>query len=322
MTAETLLTSIVLQSSVEDVIQRLTTLGYDLVLSIIPALLVLGIGYVVGSWVDNRVYRWAWDHRFDERVDETPAGSVVKQSDAVAEAAGKITRLLVLIIAVTIAVGFFNIRQIEQLTTQLIAYIPSVVFGIILLIIGVGVAQFARRHVPSFVNQFGFSSAFTQTHLGRLLSADETLIGTGVGVAVQLYIYVVTLFAVTTELGVQTASGFIGQIATYLPVLYGAGVIVVLGAVVANYVGTMSKTVQPIVGSGYETLIGGAVEAAVYLFTATIALNIAGVNSLLLAAILVTVILPVTLAIGIVVAINNSHKLESMTTPNSPPTDD
>ncbi len=322
MISDTVLTPAVLQNSVDGVITEITGLGYSLVLSLIPALLVVGIGYAIGSWVDNRVYRWAWNNRVDDRVAETPAGSVVEESDAVAEAAGRIARLLVLILTVTIAVGFFNIRQIEQLTTQLVAFIPNVVFGIVLLAIGVGVAQFARRHVPTYVNRFGFSESFTHTHLGKLLNAEDTLVGTVTGVAVQLYVYVVTLFAVATELGVQTASTFIGQAATYLPVLYGAGVVVLLGAVVANYVGTMSKTVEPIVGSGYENLVGGAVEAAIYLFAASIALNVAGVSSLLLAAILVTVVLPITLAVGIVIALNNSEKLSAVSPTHSSPADD
>lgn len=312
MTADTSYTA--LRNFIDDLIAQLSTMWYDLVLSIIPALVVLGIGYALGSWLDNQVYQWAERHQFDERVNQTPAGSVVDRSDSVAAAIGRITRLLVLITAVTIAVGFFNISQIERLTTQLISYIPNVVFGIILLIIGVGVAQFTRRHVPPFVNQFGFSSSFTHTHLGSLLNADESLIGTSVGVAVQVYIYVVTLFAVATELGVPTASNFIAQAATYLPELYAAGALILLGSITANYVGRMSKTVEPIAGSEYETLAGGSVEAAIYIFTASIALNVAGVDSFLLAAILVTVILPVTLALGIAIAINNSHKVDSITT--------
>lgn len=152
--------------------------------------------------------------------------------------------------------------------------------------------------MPGLVDRTTVGEAFPETHLGRALDAATDTVGFLAGLVAEYYVYLVTLYAVTATLEVGSAAGLLGRAVTYAPVLVGALVLVLFGSIVADYAGTAVTAVDAVADSPFEGVVAGGVQAVVYLFTAVVALDVAGVDSTLLGLLLIAAVLPVGLALA------------------------
>ncbi|GGN93546.1 hypothetical protein EGH26_09315 [Halomicroarcula pellucida] len=267
--------------------------------TVLLALLVLGVGYVVADRLDTFVFEWALENDVDGKAGDTPASAVVADEDGVATAAGQLVRYLVLVVAVVAAIRVLNLSELQELLDIVIGYVPNVVAAAVLLVVGFGVGRIVRSLVPGLVDRTALGDSFPTTHFGRVVDADGGTVGRLAGIAVEYYVYLVTLYVVAATLAIGSVAGVLGAAVSYVPTLLGALVLLLLGAIVADYVGTVVRGVDEVADSPFESLVTGGVQAVVYLFTVVIALDVAGVDATLLGLLLLAVVLPVGLAFAL-----------------------
>lgn len=287
---------IAFQTSLGDIAETALGAAFGTITTLVTVAFILGVGFALGRWIDDTVYRWAWRHRFDEHAAETPAGAVFDGEDAVSTTAGGLARTLVYVVAAIVAVSMFDVRQVESLSTVVIGYVPNVVAAAVLLVAGFAVGRVARRVIAALVADTSVGAAFPETHLGHLVGAEAGTLASLAGAAAEYYAYLVTIYIVASVLSLAPVAGLLGSAVFYAPVLASAGAVVVLGSLVANYASTVATDTEPVADSPFAAIVGGGVEAVVYIFTAVIALNVAGVDSLVLGLLLLAVVFPVGLA--------------------------
>jgi hypothetical protein len=303
------LTAVALQGNVADDIvagivdnvQSIISMGVSLAGTILIAAILLGIGVAAGRYLDGVVYGWASERDIDDQAQDTPADHLAESEDAVARAVGKLARYIVYLVALLAAVRVLNIPSIQNLISQAVGYVPNVVAATILLVVGFGAGRLLGILVPEPVSDTQLAARFPDTHLGQLLDADGDTVGRLTGRVVEYYVYAVAVYVVAATLAVSPVAELFEAALTYVPWLVGAAAVVLLGAILADYVADVVASVDALEAWADSQLVAGAAQAFVYLFTVVIALSIAGVSGLVLGALLVSVALPVALGLALAV---------------------
>ncbi|QZX99521.1 mechanosensitive ion channel family protein [Halobaculum rubrum] len=302
---------IVVQSALGGLVDTLLGSVIGLVPTVLLAALILGVGFGLGQWLDDIVYRWSWRHRFDDRAAETPADRIVDdEEDAVSAALGGFVRTFVYVLAVVVAVSVLDIQQLDRLSGVVVGYVPNVVAAAVLLAIGLSVGIAARRIVGPLVERTDVGASFPSTHLGRLIGAEHGSLGSLAGITAEYYVYLVTTYFVASMLSLRPVAGLLAEAVFFVPIVVGAAAVVVLGSIVATYANEVAVGTEPIASSPFSQIAAGASEAVVYVFTAVIALNVLGVDSLLLGVLLLTVVFPLGLAVALAFGFGGQDHVE------------
>ncbi|KAA9398800.1 hypothetical protein Har1130_11355 [Haloarcula sp. CBA1130] len=271
--------------------------------TVLLAAIVLAIGYGVGKYLDESVYDWTLERGLDDRASETPVAVVTTESDAVASAAGLLTRYFVYLTTVLAAVRVLNIRELQTLVGSLFGYVPNIVAAVVFVVVGFGLGRLFGTLVPGLVSRTTLTTDFPETHFGQLLDADDETVGTVTGLLVEYYIYATALYVAAATLTITPVAGLLYEGLLYTPALIGGLVVLVLGSLVADHVATVVTSVDDIEDWAPRSLVSGALQALVYLFTVVIALNLAGVDSLLLAVLLLAVVFPIGIGFALAVGL-------------------
>jgi hypothetical protein len=301
-----LLQATVADRIVADILAVLTTLvadGVSAVGTVLVAAVILAIGYGVGEYLDDAVSDWTLERGLDDRAEETPVSAVTAESDPVASAAGLLARYLVYLVAVLAAVRTLNISELQTLAATLFGYVPNIVAAAVFLVVGFGLGRLLGTLAPGLVSRAGLTENFPETHLGQLLDADSGTVGRVAGLLVEHYVYAAAVYVAAATLTITPVAALLRDGLTYAPTLVGALVILVLGALVADHVADVVTSVDAAKEWVPTPLLSGTMQALVYLFTAVIALDFAGVDSLLLAVLLLAVVFPVGIGFALAVGL-------------------
>ncbi|HEX8923693.1 MAG TPA: hypothetical protein VF828_03090 [Patescibacteria group bacterium] len=132
--------------------------------------------------------------------------------------------------------AFFNVIN------SIAIFLPRILSAVIIFIIGIILANLVSKIVKALfakidfidksLENTGFKKAFGQA--GFELNADEI-----VGWLVYWFIMIIFLIAVADTLNLPQISMFIGLVASYLPNVIAAAVILFIGIVLADFVGRM-----------------------------------------------------------------------------------
>jgi small-conductance mechanosensitive channel len=131
-----------------DILQSLqnalsTFLGY--IPQLIGAIIILIIGYIVARILQAVVSRILQAIGFDgwmERGGIKQFFDRAQTTETPATVLGKLVFWLVFIIAITMAADALGIRQVSEVLGQLIAYIPSIIAAILILVLAALLANF------------------------------------------------------------------------------------------------------------------------------------------------------------------------------------
>jgi len=207
-----------------------------LLLRLLAAVLVLVIGWLVSKFIaglvrkllkktnlDNRFASWAGD------------GDVPKVEDTISSIVFYLLMLFVL-------VAFFEVLGLELITAPLnallntiFAYLPSLLAAGVLIVAAWIVATILRGLVKKILDGAGVDK-----RLGDDLDPDKMSVSKAVSDAVYWLVWLIFLLPILGALGLQSLvdplSGMFEDVLAFLPKLFGAAVILVVGWFVAKIV--------------------------------------------------------------------------------------
>jgi len=118
-----------------------------------PATILLAIAlpllalYVVGPWVGGKIAAVADRVDFDEALMETPLGGFFEASDEVDGAITTLIAYLFLLIALVISLTLLNATQMARWAQTGAGYLPSLIGGVLLLLVGFVVAGYVSKAI-------------------------------------------------------------------------------------------------------------------------------------------------------------------------------
>ena len=136
-----------------------------------------------------------------------------------------------------------------------LSYIPQIIGAIIILIIGYIIAVVLQKVVARILQAVGFDAWMERGGIKQFFDRAQTreTPATVIGKLVFWFIFIITITMATDALGIPQVSAVFGQLIAYIPNIIAAILILILAALLANFVAGLVRGV-----TGYDFLATAA----------------------------------------------------------------
>jgi hypothetical protein len=207
--------------------------------------------------------------------------------------------------------AFFNsigeaiLEALISLWEGLVAYLPSLIAGIIILIVGIFLAKAIEKIVEKIIAAAKIDELVQKINVVKKIEEGGTkvIFSQLFGWLVKWFLYIVLLIAVSDILKLGQFTSFLKDIAMYLPNVIIAVLILVAGFVLGYFVDDLIVKVLKSTREKLANLVGSVAKWAIIVFTvlaALIQLNVAAqMIQMLFTAIVAMLALALGLAFGL-----------------------
>lgn len=172
---------------------------------------------------------------------------------------------------------------VQQITTALgdavasvVRFIPALLAFVLILVIGYVVAKLLERGTDGILERVGFDRWVERGGVKRVLSRTRWDASGLMGALVYWAIVLMTLTVAFSVFGPNPISNVLNQIIGYLPNIFAAGLIVVIGAAIAAIVReVMDAAVGGTTFGRWAAVVSGSAVLVIAVFAALDQLNIA-----------------------------------------------
>lgn len=191
--------------------------------------------------------------------------------------------------------------QFTNISTRLAVFAPRLVLSLLVLVIGWLIALVVGNIVATVVQAIGLDALSRKIGLTRLLDAAgvEKSASAIIG-QIATWIGVIVVFMAAAEvLGIQSVQGFFNSILLYVPNVIGAAATLLIGLVLANFLGDVVRHASQAGGLEHVNAVSVITRNAVVIFTLIAVLDQLGVARDVMRSLLYGVIGMVTIAGGL-----------------------
>jgi hypothetical protein len=132
---------------------------------------------------------------------------------------------------------------VEMLTSMLgnvIAFLPSVIAAIIVILIGYGVGSVVGKAVNALIEKMGIERNFDRTNTGKAFKTAGLDLSSFVGGVIKAFIIILSITLAIQILNVVGPVGeYLVALAAYLPRLLGGIVVIVMGTVFVEFLASL-----------------------------------------------------------------------------------
>lgn len=125
--------------------------------------------------------------------------------------------------------------SINQVIADVIAYLPTILGALVILIVGYVVGRLLGGLVTRVVRRLGVDRYSEGTAMEGVGGDDG--IARALGKLVSYYVYFVAIIAAADVLAIELLTGLLTELGAFLPVIFGALVVLVIGFVVGRVIG-------------------------------------------------------------------------------------
>ncbi len=188
-----------------------------------------------------------------------------------------------------------------RIVTDILSFVPGLVNGLLVLLVGYLVARFVRWLVGGLLLRLGIDALADRSGVGGGLR------GLGIGlspsrlIAQTVFGLLMLSFAITATqlMRLGTVAGLLERLLNFLPSVIAALIVFLLGSMVARLAGTWVSLLAAGGGLGSARQLGRLVQYIVSLFVAILALGVLGIQIGLLVTAITIIIAAFGLGIGL-----------------------
>ena len=209
--------------------------------------------------------------------------------------------------------------DLEQVLTDMVAdiieAIPTILAAVIILILGWVIGSLVGKAMNKFVEKIGWERAFEQSSVGRTFKASGLDLSNVIGGFVKVFIIVLAVIYAIEILNVGGTLGeYLADIAAYLPRLLAGVLIIILGAVLVDFLATfIGRIIKPMFPAEKEEIADmlknllfiGLIAFVILLAFDTMLLNGSTIYPLILGFVIIAI--GVTLTDALIKSIIDDH---------------
>lgn len=168
------------------------------------------------------------------------------------------------------------VDALEKILTDIVAFVPSVVNGLLVLLVGYLVARFVRWLVGVVLRRLGVDDAAERSGIiGGLRGLSIGLLPSRL-IAQTIFWLLLLSFLITAArlMFLETVAGLLERLFNFVPSVIAALIVFLFGSMVARLAGNWVSLIAAGGGLGYARQLGGLVRYVVTLFVAVLALGI------------------------------------------------
>ena len=169
-------------------------------------------------------------------------------------------------------------ESLNQALTAIVSFIPRLIGALIILAVGWFVGAAAGRAVRALVDRSEVDRAVLQTPLGRILGGTERAVAKAFGTITKWFIFAIAILAATDVLAIALLSEWVSRALTYLPAFIAGLLIIVLGFIIADFVGDAITRTQAATETAYTQWFATATRFFLYFTVIVIGLDTMGVD--------------------------------------------
>lgn len=193
-------------------------------------------------------------------------------------------------------------QSFNELTAGVIAFIPNLVFAIVIFVIGWVIGSIVAKLISQGIKALRVDQALRSAGVDDVVSRAGWKLDSGafIGALVQWFIIVIFLVASLEVLGLTQVTVFLQQVVLlYLPQVIVAALILVVAAVVADMAGRIITGGAQAAGVSSANLAGTVARYAIWIFAILTALGQLGVASPFVQTLFTGVVVALSLAFGL-----------------------
>lgn len=181
--------------------------------------------------------------------------------------------------------------------TKLSDYLPQFFGGLVVLLIGLGIAAILHRAVIEF---FKLVKVEKFLENAKIIKAGEVKVWPEILAALVRWTAIILFLVPAAETwGIPRVTEVLNQLLFYLPNVFVAVIIGLIGVVIANLAYDVTRQAAKNLGSSSANAIGAIARYAIIFFTALIVLNQLGVAAVLIQTLFTGIIAMLALAGGL-----------------------
>ena len=187
------------------------------------------------------------------------------------------------------------LQSLQDAVGQFLGYVPQLIGAIVILIIGYIIAKVLQAVVGRILRGIGFDGWMERAGIKRFFDrADTHQTPAGIlGRLVFWFVFIIAIVMATDALGIRQVSAVLSQLIAYIPNIIAAVLILILAALLANFVAGLIR------GATGVDVLGTVAQAAIIIYAVFAALTQLGIAVQLTAPTFLIVLGAVALAAAI-----------------------
>lgn len=177
------------------------------------------------------------------------------------------------------------IAQVQTIESQFmeaigtaIAFIPRLIGALLILLIGWMIGRVLGGVVAGIVDRIELDRMVLDTPLGNMLGGTERAVSQAFGMVTRWFVYALAILAAADVLAIAVLSQWINAAVSYLPAFIAGLLIIVIGFVVADFVGDTITRTEAATRTRYTAWFATGVQMFLYFVVIVIGLDTMGID--------------------------------------------
>ncbi len=167
---------------------------------------------------------------------------------------------------------------LEETISNIVAFLPRLVGALVVLLIGWIIGVAIGKLVKSLSDRVELDRFVMDTPLGQMMGGTEKAVSSTFGKIAKWFVYALAILAAADVLAISLLSQWIQTAVSYLPAFIGGLVVIVLGFVVADFIGDAIMRTRGATESSYTSWFATGTRMFLYFTAIVIGLDTMGID--------------------------------------------
>ena len=199
------------------------------------------------------------------------------------------------------------VTAMTALWTKVANFIPNLFGALVVLLLGFVVAKLLDTLLSKLLAKLGLDRLMGGTGLTKLMSRAglQVPISTLIGKIVYWFVLLIFLVSAAESLGLERVSATLDMLALYLPKVFGAALVLLVGVLLAQLANGLVRGAAEGVGLDYASGLGRIAQGPVIIISISVAISQLEVKTDLLNHVIVIVLITVGLAVALAMGLGS-----------------
>ncbi|MEE4073206.1 mechanosensitive ion channel family protein [Pseudomonas viridiflava] len=199
------------------------------------------------------------------------------------------------------------LAAMTALWTKVANFIPNLFGALVVVVLGFAVAKLLDALLSKLLAKLGLDRLVGGTGLTKIMgrAGVKVPISTLIGRIVYWFVLLIFLVSAAESLGLQRVSATLDMLALYLPKVFGAALVLLVGVLLAQLVNGLVRGAAEGVGIDYSAGLGRIAQGLVIIISISVAISQLEVKTDLLNHVIVIALLTVGLAVALALGLGS-----------------
>jgi len=202
------------------------------------------------------------------------------------------------------------ISPFQNALNNVLSYLPQLIAGIIILLIGLVVASILKTVVQKGVSYINFDKWLGRA--GVKEGAQRQVWGEVIGQLVFWTVFLTFLIPAADSFGIPRITELLNQLVLYLPNIFASIIIIFAGMVISNLLFDVIRNSARGFGARGANIIANVVRYAVIVFASLIALEQLGIAETLIQILFIGFVATVAISVGLAVGLGGQEAVREL----------